>query len=109
MNDRMRRRRRAFVAAFAVLLIGLVSVALLALASQFATAARQARAAREEAQAEQLLLAGMEIARQSKTPGNQTVKLPSALPDESVSLTIRREGNEATVEARVGTTVLREP
>jgi hypothetical protein len=109
MTDRLRRRRRAFVATFAILMIALVAACLLALANQVGTAVRQARDERETAQAEQLLLAGMEIAREGKVAGNQTVKLPAALGDESVSLTITRQGDQTHVHARVGTTVLREP
>jgi len=109
MNDRLRRRRQAFVATFAILMIALVAACLLALANQVGTAVRQARGEREAAQAEQLLLAGMEIAREGKVEGNQTVKLPAAVADESVSLTLTRQGDQITVEARVGTTFLREP
>jgi type II secretory pathway component PulK len=102
-------RRRAFVATFAILLIALVAVALLALANQFATAARQARTQREAAQAEQLLLAGMEIARQPHAAEKQTIKLPAALADDSATLTITRQAGQTTVEARVGKTTFREP
>jgi hypothetical protein len=110
MKDRLRRRRRrAFVATMAILMIGLVATCLLALANQVGTAVRQARGEREAAQAEQLLLAGMEIARQTRVGDKQTVKLPAALGDESVSLTITRQGDQTTIEARVGKNTLREP
>lgn len=109
MNHRLRRRRQAFVATFAILMIALVAACLLALANQVGTAGRQARAEREAAQAEQLLLAGMEIAGQTRVSEKQTIKLPTALGDESVSLTLTRQGDQTTVEARVGATVLREP
>jgi len=89
------RRRRAVVSVMAVMLIALVAVALAGLTALVGTAARQANAAREQAQAEQLLLAGIEVARAG---GTGKVALPRDV--EGASLVI--EGKQ--VEAVVGKT-----
>jgi type II secretory pathway component PulK len=101
--------RRAFVTTMAVFMIALVAVALAALTSEVGTAARQANAQRERAQAEQLLIAGIEIARQAQLTGDRTIKLPSSLVEEVAGLKINLQGKRLHVEATVGRTKLREP
>jgi type II secretory pathway component PulK len=87
------RRRRAMVSVMAIMLVGLVAVALAGLTALVGTAARQATQAREEAQAEQLLIAGAELARQGGAGGK--VELPKAL--EGATLTIQGKRVEAAV------------
>jgi type II secretory pathway component PulK len=93
----------------AIMMMGLVAAAVAALATQLATSARQANTQREEAQAEQLLIAGIEIARQAKPNAAQSIKLPAALSEESASLKLTPAKNQVAIEAQVGKTLFRQP
>ena len=100
--------RRACVTTMAIFMIALVAVALAALTSEVGTTARQANAQRERAQAEQLLIAGIEIARQTTPREDRTIKLPSSLVEEDAALKILR-AKRIQIEATIGRTTLREP
>lgn len=108
MKIHQRTRRRAFISIMAIMMMALVAAAVAALATQLATSARQANTQREEAQAEQLLIAGMEIARQTKPTAAQSIKLPAALSEESASLKLTPGKNQVAIEAQVGKTAFRE-
>ena len=108
MKTLPRTRRRAFISIMAIMMMALVAAALVALATQLATSARQANTQREEAQAEQLLIAGMEIARQAKPNAPQSITLPAALSEDSASLKLTPGKNQVAIEARGGKTVFRE-
>jgi type II secretory pathway component PulK len=101
-----RYERPGFVTTLAVMMIGLVAVALAALTTRVGTAARQAAAAREQAQVEQLLLAGIEIARQGA--GERPITLPTALADEGAKLKLSVRGKRVEIEAQVGRSHARE-
>ena len=99
-----RMRRTGFVTTLAVMMIALVAVALAALTTRVATAARQATAAREQAQVELLIQAGMQIAAQHSGGGDfkQDVTLPDELKEAGASLTVTVRGKRVEVFAEYG-------
>ena len=100
-------RQRAFVTTMAIMLIALVAVAVAALTARVGTVARQARQAREQAQVEQLILAGMDLARQGAAE-DRAIALPAALTDEGAALRLVKNGKAVEVEASFGRTRMRE-
>jgi type II secretory pathway component PulK len=82
----------------ALMLIALVAVALAAMTTGLATAARQSRDQQDQAQLRQLLHAGVQLARANQ-PG--AAQLPESLK-ERAQLTVETTGNQATVRAAVG-------
>ena len=102
-------RRGAFVTTIAIMLIALVAVALAALTTRIGTTARQARQAREQAQVEQLMLAGMELSRQGGAEVDREIELPAALVEEGAKLRLLRTGKQLEIEAALGHTRMRQP
>ena len=99
----MRRMKRAgFVTTLAVMMIALVAVALAALTTRVGTAARQATAAREQAQVELLIQAGMQIAAGKTEDFKQDVALPDELKEEGAKLTVSVRGKKVEVVAEYG-------
>jgi type II secretory pathway component PulK len=99
------RRRRGFVLTVAVMLIALAAVAIAVLTARVGTTARQVRQAREQAQVEQLLLAGMEVAKQGQR--EREIALPSALSENGAKLKLVVRGEQVAVEASMGSTTMR--
>ena len=100
-----RTRRNGFVTTLAVMMIALVAVALAALTTRVATAARQATAAREQAQVELLVQAGMQIAAQHSGGGGdfkQDVALPAELKEAGAKLTVSVREKRVEVIAQFG-------
>ena len=97
MTRQLRAHRRAMVTAMAVTLMVLVGVALAALTAKLSTTARQTTTAREQAQLEELLLAGLTAARADPTP--RTLDLPPILKESSASLKLTPHGNRIEIEA----------
>lgn len=94
--------RRGMVTAMAVTLMVLVGVALAAMTARVSTVARQATAAREQAQVEELVLAGIEAARGN--PAVSAVELPAALREAGASLKVTPREGRVEIEAVVGRT-----
>lgn len=92
--------RRGFVTALAVTMIALVAVALAGLTARLSTSARQAAQARERAQVEELVLAGIEAARAD--PAARAVELPAGLREAGASLKVTPQEGRVQVEAVVG-------
>ena len=83
------RQRMGFASASAIMLLGLVGIALVALATLFATHARRTTAVMHEAQQRELLLAAAAVARdclQHNTALPAEITLPSTLSQSAVSL-----------------------
>lgn len=100
-------RRRGFVTTMAIMLMALVAVVVGTLMMRVSTSARQGRAEREQAQVEQLLLAGMDWVRgDSKAEGEMA--LPPELAAEGAKLKVIRTGQRVEVEATLGRIVMRE-
>jgi type II secretory pathway component PulK len=97
-----RMRRAAFVTTLAVMMIALVAVALAALTARVGTAARQATAAREQAQVEQLVTAGMQIAARQTGDFKQDIPLPEELKEAGAKLTVTVRGKRVEVVAEYG-------
>ena len=93
-------RRSGFITALAITMIALIAVALAMLTARVNTVARQAMQERERAQAEELVLAGIEAAKAD--PGAKRVELPAGLREAGAWVTIARRGGRAEVEAVVG-------
>ena len=100
----MRRRRHGFVMVLALTLITLVGVALTTITARLRTSVIQAEDARRRAQVEQLLLAGIEVAREGVAEGKHDVPLPAGLAEEGAKLTVTGAGKRAVIEAVLGTT-----
>lgn len=83
----------------AVVMIGLVAIALVTLGAAFSSQLKRTRAAAADTQLRQLLTAGAAIATQSAAD-DQDVALPKELADDGASLhvSIRRDGERATAE-----------
>jgi hypothetical protein len=102
-----RRPRRGFVTLIAIMLMALVGVAVAAVMMRVSTSARQGRAEREEAQVEELLLAGMNLARQGGVRAEGEIALPAELMMEGAKLRVVRAGKGLELEARIGRLVKR--
>ena len=100
----MRRSRRiGFVTTLAVMMIALVAVALAALTMRVGTSARQATAAREQAQVELLIQAGLQIAAQHEAGDFKAdVALPDELKEAGAKLTVSVRGKKVEVVAEYG-------
>jgi type II secretory pathway component PulK len=100
----MKRRttRPAFVTTLAVMMIALVAVALAALTTRIGTAARQATAAREQAQVEQLVLAGLQIAAEQTADVDKDIPLPKELAEAGVKLRVTIRAKHVAIEAQYG-------
>ena len=96
--SRTRHRRSGFITALAITMIALIAVALAMLTAQVNTVARQAAQERERAQAEELVLAGIEAVRADPAPREVTV------PGGTGSLKITAHDGRTAVEATVGRT-----
>ena len=95
--------RPGFVTTVAVMMIALVGVALAGLTAHLSTVARQAMQARERAQAEELVLAAVEVLRAD--PAATGVELPAALKELGASVKVAaREGARREIEVVVGRT-----
>lgn len=105
----MARGRRGFVTVIAIMLMALVGVAVAAVMMRVGTSARQGRALREQAQVEQVLLAGMDLARSGAARAEGEIALPAELSAEGAKLRVVREGKRLELEARVGRVILRTP
>jgi type II secretory pathway component PulK len=93
------------VTTFALMMMALVAVAVAALTTRLATAAKHTSHAREQAQVEELLLAGAELARQGGAgQAEQDVDLPTSLADAGVKLSVIVRDGRAQVQAAVGRT-----
>lgn len=104
---RSRLRRRGFVTTMAIMLMALVGVVVGTLMMRVSTSARQGRAEREQAQVEQLLLAGMDWVRgDAKAEGEMA--LPPELAAEGAKLKVIRTGPRVEVEATLGRIVMRQ-
>lgn len=79
-------RRSGYALALAIILMGVISVTLLALSRHLATDARRGPRQFEEAQLRQLLLAGRDIATAKRT--NQQPVLPAQLAGYSLQITV---------------------
>src|SRR5258706_2497817 len=101
---KMKRRttRPAFVTTLAVMMIALVAVALAALTTRIGTAARQSTAAREQAQVEQLVLAGLQIAAQQTADVDKDIPLPKELAEAGAKLKITTRAKHIAIEAQYG-------
>jgi hypothetical protein len=95
------RSRAGFITALAITMIALVGVALAGLTARVGTVARQAAAERERAQAEELVLAGIEAVRVD--PAVRAL----AVPEGAGSVTITPREGGVIIEAVVGRTVAR--
>lgn len=100
----MSRRRRGFASFFAVVMIGMVAMAMLSLGLMVQIDARRTRDAGRQAQVRQLLLAGQAVAAEQIAAGELAevnVALPAALHEHALSLSFERDGEAviATVEA----------
>jgi len=84
-----------------------VAVALAALTTRISTVARQSMQGAEQAQSEQLILAGMEIARESREA--REIRLPGALVEEGAKLRFAKKENQLEIEADVGRMHLTQP
>jgi hypothetical protein len=83
-------------------MIALVAVALAGLTARLSTSARQAAQARERAQVEELVLAGIEAARAD--PAARGIELPAALREGGGSLKLTPRDGRVAIEAVVGRT-----
>jgi uncharacterized membrane protein len=92
------RRRAGFITALAITMIALVAVALAGLTARVSTVARQAAQERERAQAEELVLAGIEAVRAD--PAVRAL----AVPEGAGAVTIAARDGRLVVEAVVGRT-----
>jgi type II secretory pathway component PulK len=92
------------VTAFAVTLIALVAVALAALTARVSTVAREAARDRERAQVEELIDAGVRMARQSARAEARSIELPDVLKEQAASLKLTPRGDGVEVEAALGST-----
>jgi len=104
---RKRYGRRGFVIAIAVMLIALVAVALAAMSARISTVARQSMQAAQQAQSEQLILAGMDIAKES--PAAREIRLPGALVEEGAKLRLLKTGNQLDLEVSLNRTRMHQP
>jgi hypothetical protein len=102
------RRQRGFVTTMAIMLMALVAVVVATLMMRISTSARQGRQEQDQAQVEQLLLAGMDRVRGGESqPGE--IALPRSLVEEGAKLTIIRSEGQTELEASLGRIVLRQP
>jgi len=121
MNAHNRHRCGGMAMIIAVAMTAMVGIALLALATRFATEAKMSRHAAQDAQVRQLLLAGTATARhrlgQPETPDHDkplTVQAPADPNGDDMSLVLRFESLDADnsqrvlVDARVGKRQLRQ-
>lgn len=90
--------RRGLATVAAIILLGLAGLAMAALAALVHFDAQRTRLHRTDAQLRQMLLIGAAAAR-SSGPAEQAIALPKSLADEGASLTLRRQGPQATIEA----------
>lgn len=104
---RSKLRRRGFVTTIAIMLMALVAVVVGTLMMRVSTSARQGRADREQAQVEQLLLAGRDWVRGDEKAEGEMV-LPAELAVEGAKLKVLREGKRVEVEATLGRIVMRQ-
>ena len=91
-------RRPGFITALAITMIALIAVALAMMTAQVSTTARQAAQERERAQAEELVLAGIDAVRADPSPRDL------AVPGGAGSLKITSHDGHPAVEATVGRT-----
>jgi type II secretory pathway component PulK len=104
VRRRVERNRRGFVTALAITMIALVAVALAGLTARLSTTARQAAREREQAQVEELVLAGIEAARREPGGVARVIELPEALRASGGSLNVSKRGGRVEIEAVVGRT-----
>jgi type II secretory pathway component PulK len=104
MNSRSctRRHRRGFVTLLAIALMAMVALALAGLTTRMNTTMHQAREEQEQVQADQLILAGIEFARQN--PDEREILLPTELAAQGVKLKISTRDKQVEIEARLGKT-----
>jgi hypothetical protein len=107
ITRQMARGRRGFVTVIAIMLMALVGVAVAAVMMRVSTSARQGRAQREQAQVEQVLLAGMDLARSGAARAEGEMALPDELKREGARLRVVREGKGLALEATLGRLTLR--
>ncbi len=104
---RSRLRPRGFVTTMAIMLMALVGVVVGTLMMRVSTSARQGRAEREQAQVEQMMLAGMDWVRgDEKAEGEMT--LPPELAGEGAKLKVIRTGQRVEVETTLERIVIRQ-
>ena len=96
--SRRDRRRSGFITALAITMIALIAVALAMLTARVNTVARQAMQERQRAQAEELVLAGIEAVRAE--PAVRAM----AVPEGVGSVTITAREGRVVIEAVVGRT-----
>jgi type II secretory pathway component PulK len=102
----MNATRRGFAAVFAITLIMLVGVALVALGRHFAADVKRTRAQATDAQLRQLLTAGAAMTVKDSPTTQQSVRLPQELADQGASLSIEYsriddDHRDATIRARL--------
>ena len=93
------RRRPGSVTVFALTLVALVGMALAAITVRLSATAHQAAEARHSAQVQQLILAGIEVARRGIATGE--VALPDVLAAGGGKLSVKRDGARVIIETEL--------